>query len=119
MADAPATSLEPGGLAGHLDGFVRAIREAGIPVGISQAVDAAEILTVVDLLDREQLRHGLAAVLQERAAQRPAYDVLFDLWWPLSDRPAVPAAGDGPGGEPGEPGESTFDLPDGTDLALL
>ena len=64
------TSAEPGGLAGHLDGFVRAVREAGIPVGISQAVDAAEILTVVDLLDREQLRHGLAAVLLQRAAQQ-------------------------------------------------
>ena len=80
---------ELGGLAGHLDGFVRAVRAAGIPVGISQAVNAAEILTVVDLLDREQLRHGLAAVLLQRAAQRPAYDVLFDLWWPLSDRPAL------------------------------
>ncbi|WP_448620484.1 vWA domain-containing protein [Geodermatophilus sp. URMC 65] len=113
---APAAS---GGLAGHLDGFVRAVRDAGIPVGISQAVDAAEILTVVDLLDREQLRHGLAAVLLQRAAQRPAYDVLFDLWWPLSDRPAVPAADDEPGGEPGESGESTLDLPDGTDLAQL
>src|SRR3712207_6753186 len=108
-----------GGLAGHLDGFVRAVRDAGIPVGISQAVDAAEILTVVDLLDREQLRHGLAAVLLQRAAQRPAYDVLFDLWWPLSDRPAVPAADDEPDGEPGESGESTLDLPDGTDLAQL
>ena len=80
---------EPGGLAGHLDGFVRAVRAAGIPVGISQAVDAAEILTVVDLLEREQLRHGLAAVLLQRAAQRPAFDVLFDLWWPLGDRPAA------------------------------
>ena len=108
-----------GGLAGHLDGFVRAVREAGIPVGISQAVDAAEILTVVDLLDREQLRHGLAAVLLQRAAQRPAYDVLFDLWWPLSDRPAVTPAEDSDDGEPGEPGESTLDLPDGADLAQL
>ena len=89
MSPTPAARVaEPGGLAGHLDGFVRAVREAGIPVGISQAVDAAEILTVVDLLDREQLRHGLAAVLLQRAAQRPTYDVLFDLWWPLSDRPA-------------------------------
>ena len=113
---APAAS---GGLAGHLDGFVRAVRDAGIPVGISQAVDAAEILTVVDLLDREQLRHGLAAVLLQRAAQRPAYDVLFDLWWPLSDRPALPSAGDPDDGEPGEPGEPTLDLPDGTDLAQL
>src|SRR4051794_38965210 len=85
----PARVAEPGGLAGHLDGFVRAVRGAGIPVGISQAVDAAEILTVVDLLDREQLRHGLAAVLLQRAAQRPTYDVLFDLWWPLSDRPSL------------------------------
>ncbi|HZA78153.1 MAG TPA: hypothetical protein VE623_17355, partial [Acidimicrobiales bacterium] len=108
-AAARFTSTEPGGLAGHLDGFVRAVREAGIPVGISQAVDAAEILTVVDLLDREQLRHGLAAVLLQRAAQRPAYDVLFDLWWPLADRPA-PSSSDGKDAEDGEAG-SSLDVP--------
>jgi uncharacterized protein with von Willebrand factor type A (vWA) domain len=116
---APAAAT--GGLGGHLDGFVRAVREAGIPVGISQAVDAAEILTVVDLLDREQLRHGLAAVLLQRAAQRPTYDVLFDLWWPLSDRPWT-ADGDGADGDQaGEPGESTLDVPgsDDADLAEL
>ncbi len=116
------TVAEPGGLAGHLDGFVRAVRDAGIPVGISQAVDAAEILTVVDLLDREQLRHGLAAVLLQRAAQRPTYDVLFDLWWPLSDRPVRRSDDDGAddsGGEAGEAVESTLDLPDGVDLAQL
>jgi uncharacterized protein len=119
-APARFSSTEPGGLAGHLDGFVRAVRDAGIPVGISQAVDAAEILTVVDLLDREQLRHGLAAVLLQRAAQRPAYDVLFDLWWPLSDRPGGdPDQADGEPG--GEAGESTLDLPgsDDADLAEL
>jgi uncharacterized protein with von Willebrand factor type A (vWA) domain len=121
-APARFSSTEPGGLAGHLDGFVRAVREAGIPVGISQAVDAAEILTVVDLLDREQLRHGLAAVLLQRGAQRPAYDVLFDLWWPLSDRPVIPADGEEPDGDPaGEAGESTLDAPggDNADLAAL
>ncbi|GAB3348334.1 vWA domain-containing protein [Modestobacter lapidis] len=122
MSGAPPAG--PGGLAGHLDGFVRAVREAGIPVGISQAVDAAEVLTVVELLDREQLRHGLGAVLLQRAAQRPAFDVLFDLWWPLTDRPAAHRAGgaegeggqdDGPadgellplaGGDPGELAET-------------
>ena len=114
---APAATT--GGLAGHLDGFVRAVREAGIPVGISQAVDAAEILTVVDLLDREQLRHGLAAVLLQRAAQRATYDVLFDLWWPLSDRP--PADDDGDGDPEGERGQSTLDVPgvDAGDLVEL
>src|SRR3954452_11591130 len=121
MDDAALRVAEPGGLAGHLDGFVRAVRDAGIPVGISQAVDAAEILTVVDLLDREQLRHGLAAVLLQRGAQRPTYDVLFDLWWPLSDRPAVPRDSDAADGtDDGEPGESTLDLPGSdADLAQL
>ena len=119
---APAAAT--GGLGGHLDGFVRAVREAGIPVGISQAVDAAEILTVVDLLDREQLRHGLAAVLLQRAAQRPTYDVLFDLWWPLSDRPWADGGEGGDGGDDdgtGEPGEPTLDVPgaDDADLAEL
>jgi hypothetical protein len=104
-------------LAGHLDGFVRAVREAGIPVGISQAVDAAEILTVVDLLDREQLRHGLAAVLLQRAAQRPTYDVLFDLWWPLSDRPSF-SADDVDDDVEAETGESTLDLPGSEDADL-
>src|SRR3954462_4061675 len=98
----PREAVEPGGLAGPLDGFVRAVREAGVPVGISQAVDAAEVLTVVDLLDREQLRHGLAAVLLRRAAQGPAFDVLFDLWWPLTDRPVQPT--DQADGEDGEEG---------------
>jgi uncharacterized protein len=122
MTAAPSTVAEPGGLAGHLDGFVRAVRDAGIPVGISQAVDAAEILTVVDLLDREQLRHGLAAVLLQRAAQRPTYDVLFDLWWPLSDRPRGSAGGDEADADAdGENGQSTLDVPgsDDADLAAL
>jgi uncharacterized protein len=122
MTAAPSTVAEPGGLAGHLDGFVRAVRDAGIPVGISQAVDAAEILTVVDLLDREQLRHGLAAVLLQRAAQRPTYDVLFDLWWPLSDRPRGSAGGDEADADAdGETGQSTLDVPgsDDADLAAL
>jgi uncharacterized protein with von Willebrand factor type A (vWA) domain len=108
-------AVEPGGLVGHLDGFVRAVREAGVPVGISQAVDAAQVLTVVDLLDREQLRHGLAAVLLRRAAQRPAFDVLFDLWWPLTDRPVTyddrSGAEDGDDGEDGEDGESADGAP--------
>src|SRR4051794_11941171 len=103
-------AVEPGGLAGHLDGFVRAVREAGVPVGISQAVDAAEVLTVVDLLDREQLRHGLAAVLLRRAAQRPAFDVLFDLWWPLTDRPAVASDVD-PDDDGEDDGERSADGP--------
>ncbi|MGI8625747.1 MAG: vWA domain-containing protein [Geodermatophilaceae bacterium] len=74
----------PPSLVSHLDDFVRAVREAGVPIGISDAIDAARAMVTVDLLDREQLRHGLAAVLLKRPTHRPAFDALFDLWWPTT-----------------------------------
>lgn len=75
---------QPAGLVAHLDDFVRAVRQAGVPIGISDAIDAARAMVTVDLLEREQLRHGLAAVLLKRPTHRPAFDALFDLWWPTS-----------------------------------
>ncbi|MBA2552198.1 MAG: VWA domain-containing protein [Geodermatophilaceae bacterium] len=70
------------GLLDHLADFVRALRAAGVPVGVSEGIDAAAVLGAVDVLDRRQLREGLAAVVVKRAVYRPSYDALFDLWWP-------------------------------------
>ncbi len=72
------------GLLGTLEGFVGALREAGVPAGTSEVLDATRVLGAVDLLDREQLRAGLAATLLKRSAHRPAFDTLFDLWWPAA-----------------------------------
>ena len=72
------------GLLGTLEGFVGALREAGVPAGASEVLDATRVLGAVDLLDREQLRAGLAATLLKRSAHRPAFDTLFDLWWPAA-----------------------------------
>ena len=46
------TQKSPGGLSGHLVDFVDALRRKGIPVGPSEAVDAASAMVHVDLLDR-------------------------------------------------------------------
>lgn len=72
----------PGGLPGHLVDFVEALRGKGIAVGPSEAVDAAEAVLVIDLLDRDALREALAATLIRRPSQRPIFDQLFDLWFP-------------------------------------
>ena len=53
-----------------------------MPAGTSEVLDATRVLGAVDLLDREQLRAGLAATLVKRSVHRPAFDTLFDLWWP-------------------------------------
>jgi len=72
------------GLLGTVEGFVAALRQAGVPVGTSEVIDATRVVGAVDLLDRDQLRAGLAATLVKRPAHRPAFDTLFDLWWPVA-----------------------------------
>jgi hypothetical protein len=65
-------------------GFVRALREAGVPVSVAEGLDAANALRVIELADRESLRAAYAATLVKKPAYRPGFDVLFDLWFPAA-----------------------------------
>jgi uncharacterized protein with von Willebrand factor type A (vWA) domain len=118
------------GLLDTLEGFAGALREAGVPAGTSEVLDASRVLGAVDLMDRPQLRAGLAAALVKRPVHRPAFDVLFDLWWPPAVGDPVELAADGerdPDGDPHEAAEPDVDalrdelrrlLLDGDDEAL-
>jgi uncharacterized protein with von Willebrand factor type A (vWA) domain len=104
------------GLLGTLEGFAGALRTAGVPAGTSEVLDATRVLGAVDLLDREQLRAGLAATLVKRSAHRPTFDTLFDLWWP----PAVgEPAGDADAGPPADPDDLRDELRDELRALLL
>lgn len=72
------------GLPGQLVDFVGALRTHGVSVGPGETVDAARVLGALDLLHREHLREGLAAALLRRSGQRPAFDTLFDLYFPAA-----------------------------------
>lgn len=74
----------PHGFPGHLVGFVEALRKRGIAVGPSETVDAGRVVSVLDLLDREALREGLACSLLRRPTHRATFDALFDLWFPAA-----------------------------------
>ncbi|MET0796770.1 MAG: hypothetical protein ABWY21_05275, partial [Rhodococcus sp. (in: high G+C Gram-positive bacteria)] len=76
--------LAPHGIPGHLVGFVEALRKRGISVGPSETVDAGRVLSVLDLLDREAVREGLACALLRRPTHRGVFDALFDLWFPVA-----------------------------------
>jgi uncharacterized protein with von Willebrand factor type A (vWA) domain len=95
-----------------LEGFTGALREAGVPAGTSEVLDATRVLGAVDLLDRPQLRAGLAAALVMRPVHRPTFDLLFDLWWPpaVGDPLDLTERRDGePGDDAGERGEPDLD----------
>jgi uncharacterized protein with von Willebrand factor type A (vWA) domain len=71
-----------GGLLGREIAFFDALRDAGVPVALSEVIDATRAMGVVDLLDREALRQAFAATAVKRPNHRATYDRLFDLWWP-------------------------------------
>lgn len=83
------TPVVHGGLPAHLVDFVGALRRAGIAVGPGESVDAAAVIAELDLLQREQLREGLAAAMLRRSGQRAVFDALFDLWFPLGQGAAL------------------------------
>ncbi|MDL9935555.1 VWA domain-containing protein [Gordonia sp. ABSL1-1] len=71
-------------LVAHLTDFVDELRRRGIDVGPSNLIDAASAMAVLDLLDRSQLREGLAATLVDDHTHRGVFDRVFDLWFPVA-----------------------------------
>jgi uncharacterized protein len=59
-----------------------ALRRAGVPVAVSADLDAMRAATLVDLLDRTQLREALAATMVKAEGHRSAFDTLFDVFFP-------------------------------------
>jgi uncharacterized protein with von Willebrand factor type A (vWA) domain len=64
--------------------FITALRGAGLNVSVAEDIDAVTALGVVELLDREQLRAAYAAALVKRQTNRPAFDTVFDLFFPAT-----------------------------------
>jgi uncharacterized protein with von Willebrand factor type A (vWA) domain len=76
-------------------GFVAALRGAGLPVSPVEGLDAVRAMAVIDLADRESLRVAYAGTVVKSPAHRPAFDTLFDLWFP----PVLGSAGPETGAE--------------------
>ena len=74
--------------------FIAALRDAGLSVSVAEDLDAVAALGVIELLDREQLRAAYAAALVKRHANRPAFDTVFDLFFPATSgtEPPEPSA---------------------------
>jgi uncharacterized protein with von Willebrand factor type A (vWA) domain len=72
------------GLVDRVVAFCGGLRRAGVPVSVAETLDAARALASVPLADREALRAGLAASACKGPSYRPAFDALFDLYFPTA-----------------------------------
>jgi uncharacterized protein with von Willebrand factor type A (vWA) domain len=66
-----------------LQGFVQELRAAGLPVSMTENLDAMRGVERIDIADREVLRAVLAATLVKHQRHRPAFDTVFDVYFSL------------------------------------
>lgn len=62
--------------------FLEALRGAGLPVSLSEDLDAVTALGAVGWSSRSTVRDVYAATVVKRQGQRPTFDALFELYFP-------------------------------------
>ncbi len=66
-----------------LAAFVGELRAAGLPVSMTEHLDAARALGVIDLGDRREVRDALAVTLVKNGDHLPVFDTAFDVFFSI------------------------------------
>jgi uncharacterized protein with von Willebrand factor type A (vWA) domain len=74
------------GLLESLSGFVKELRTAGIPVSLTENLDAMEALRHIPLEDREAFKYALAATLVKNNAHWKAFETVFEVYFSMRGR---------------------------------
>ncbi len=64
-----------------LSGFVTELRRAGLPVSLTEHLDAAEAVKHIPLEDRDGLKYALAATLVKSSAHWRAFETAFEVFF--------------------------------------
>ena len=74
-----------------LIGFVAELRQAGLPVSVSEEADAAEAIGHLPLEDREAIKFALGATLVKSANHWRAFEVAFEVYFSMRGPQFAPA----------------------------
>ena len=66
-----------------LNGFVAELRNAGLPVSLTENLDAMEALRHIPLEDRETFKYALAATLVKNNAHWRSFETVFEVYFSL------------------------------------
>jgi uncharacterized protein with von Willebrand factor type A (vWA) domain len=78
-----------------LSGFVAELRRSGLPVSLTEHLDAAEAVHHIPLEDREALKYALAATLVKSSAHWRVFETAFEIFFALRLPPPDEAESDG------------------------
>jgi len=66
-----------------LAGFVGELRAAGLPVSLTESLDAAEAVHHIPLEDRDALKYALGATLVKSSAHWKAFETAFEVYFSM------------------------------------
>ena len=66
-----------------LSGFIVELRNAGLPVSLTENLDAMEAVQHIPLEDRVALKYALAATLVKNNSHWKAFEIVFDVYFSL------------------------------------
>ncbi len=66
-----------------LTGFVAELRAAGLPVSLTESLDAAEAVHHIPLEDRDALKYALAATLVKSSTHWKAFETAFEVYFAM------------------------------------
>lgn len=78
-----AEHAERGGMLDVLQGFVHELRTAGLPVSMTENLDAMRAIEHVPMRDRQAFKAALGATLVKHHAHWPAFETVFDVYFSL------------------------------------
>src|SRR6478752_691855 len=81
-----------------LQGFVHELRAAGLPVSMTENLDAMRAIEHVHIDDRELFKGILSATLVKHQRHQKAFDTVFDVYFSLFSH-GIPGEDDGEGTE--------------------
>lgn len=79
--EGPAAAGEP--LLDLLGGFIDELRAAGLPVSLTENLDAMEAVKHIPLDDRDAFKYALAATLVKNNAHWRAFETVFEVYFSL------------------------------------
>jgi uncharacterized protein with von Willebrand factor type A (vWA) domain len=76
-----------------LNSFIVTLRGAGVPVSVSESIDAAQALAIAGYGNRQVVKSSLAATLAKSVTEKEIFDDCFDRFFAYQDPTADFAAG--------------------------
>jgi len=71
------------GMVDVLAGFIQELRAAGLPVSLTENLDAMEAVRHIPLVDREAFKYALAATLVKNNAHWKAFETIFEVYFSM------------------------------------